>query len=216
MSTRAQKPYLPAAGFDWLLPFYDPFTRLLGMETARRALCEQAGLQASYDVLDIGCGTGTLAIRIKQRDPGVRVTGLDPDAKALTRAARKAARAGVVIKLDRGFSGSLPYADSSFDRVFSSMMFHHLDSDEKERTLREVRRVLKPRGRLEMLDFSASAHGPHGWLARLFHEQKQLRDNQDDVILERMSSAGLSDAKIVGHRRRLFAHLTYFQASRAA
>jgi len=76
MNTRtmshAKRTYLPAAGHDWALPLYDPFVKLLGAEMAKAAVLDQAGLQPKLQVLDIGCGTGTLAARIKQRHPMYR------------------------------------------------------------------------------------------------------------------------------------------------
>jgi 2-polyprenyl-3-methyl-5-hydroxy-6-metoxy-1,4-benzoquinol methylase len=56
-----ERAYLPAAGHDWALPLYDPFVSLLGLNSTRRALLDQAALQSTDRVLDVGCGTGTLA-----------------------------------------------------------------------------------------------------------------------------------------------------------
>src|SRR5207249_10176352 len=89
----SSRTYFPAAGHDWSLPLYDPIVKLLGGDAARRALLEQAGLRPGQRVLDVGCGTGTLATLIKQLYPDVAVVGLDPDPKALARARRKAAPA---------------------------------------------------------------------------------------------------------------------------
>ena len=146
MNTESRRTYLPAAGHDWLLPLYDPFVKLLGGDRAREALLEQAAVRAGHRVLDLGCGTGTFAVRIKEAHPEADVVGLDPDAKALTRAKAKADRAGLAVRFDQGYADDLPYPDASFDRVFSSFMFHHLPAEEKEATLRAVRRVLKPGG----------------------------------------------------------------------
>ena len=86
----SRRTFLPAAGRDWLLPFYDPFVKLLGGDQARQRLLDQAALQDGHRVLDIGCGTGTFAVLIKRVHPDVEVVGLDPDPKALARAHRKA------------------------------------------------------------------------------------------------------------------------------
>ena len=96
-------------GVAWLLPLYDPLTRLLRLDRARRDLLVQANLQPRHRVLDIGCGTGSLAVLIKQLHPDVEVVGLDPDEKALARARRKARRAGVTIQFDLAFSDDLAY-----------------------------------------------------------------------------------------------------------
>src|SRR5216683_4871144 len=139
----AERSYLPAMGKRWLLPLYDPLLKLLGVDKSKRRLIEQATIQNGFRVLDIGCGTGSLAVLIKRMHPEVEVIGVDPDPAALSVSKPKANRAGLSIEFDRGFADHMPYADASFDRVFSSFMFHHLAADEKSATLAEIRRVLK-------------------------------------------------------------------------
>jgi len=160
---------------------YDPLTKVLGVDRARKALLEQARLQPPQRVLDIGCGTGTLAVVIKRAHPEVEVVGLDPDPNALARARRKASLAGASIQLDEGMAGALPYPDAAFDRVFSSFMFHHLQGDKKSHMLREVRRVLAPRGRFEMVDF-AGPDVPGGFMTRALHSHQLLRDNAEGAM----------------------------------
>jgi ubiquinone/menaquinone biosynthesis C-methylase UbiE len=209
----SRRTYIPAAGHDWALPLYDPIVTLLGGDRARRALLDQASIQTGHRILDIGCGTGALVTLIKSLHPDVDVVGLDPDPKALTRARRKAERMSVPIQFDQGFSDELPYSDSSFDRVFSSFMLHHLQAGEKERTLREVRRVLKPGGSLHLLDFGGPESGQKGVLARLFHTSHSLKDNSDLRIIELMSQAGLANSEVVRHGVMLFGKIAYYQAS---
>jgi ubiquinone/menaquinone biosynthesis C-methylase UbiE len=208
-----RRTYIPAAGHEWALPLYDPIVKLLGGDRARKALLDQAAIQTGYRVLDIGCGTGDLVTLIKGLHPDVDVVGLDPDPKALIRARRKAERAAVLIQLDQGFSDELPYPDASFDRVFSSFMLHHLQAGEKERTLREVRRVLKPGGSLHLLDFGGPESGHNGFLARLFHSSHTLKHNSDSRIIALMSQAGLANPMVVGRRTMLFGKIAYYQAS---
>ena len=88
-----ERAYLPAAGRDAFLPLYDPLTRLIGGQKILRSLLDQAALQPNHVVLDVGCGTGTLAVLVKRLHPTIDVTALDPDPKALARAAAKAAKA---------------------------------------------------------------------------------------------------------------------------
>src|SRR6185312_511813 len=167
----ADKAYLPAAGHDWALPFYDPITRLLGGDKVHGELLRQAGIENNHRVLDIGCGTGTLVVALKQRFPGAEITGLDPDPKALARARQKAERARLSVRFEQGFAGELPFADSSFDRVLSSFMFHHLPAEQGEKMLRQVRRVLAPGGSLHLADFTHPEHHGHG-LSHLIHSSR--------------------------------------------
>ena len=74
----SDRSYVPALGFDWLTRFYDPLLALtLREKTLKGRLIDQAGIAAGHDVLDVGCGTGTLAILAKTRQPRARVVGLD-------------------------------------------------------------------------------------------------------------------------------------------
>ena len=209
---KTERQFLPAAGHDWFLPLYDPITKIFGMDRARVRLLEQAGLQPHYRVLDVGCGTGTLAVQVKQVHPMVDVVAADPDPKALARAWRKAERAGVSIQFDEGFSDALNYADAVFDRVFSSMMLHHVKRDERENTLREIRRVLKPGGRLEFLDFDQPEPGTSR-LARLLHSNVALSGNTEDRLLASMARAGFVQARRTGREHRWFGRLGFYQAA---
>jgi ubiquinone/menaquinone biosynthesis C-methylase UbiE len=139
--SESQRTYLPAAGRDLFLPLYDLIAKVLGADRG----------------LDIGCGTGIFATILKQRYPAVEVIGLDPDPKALARAMRKAEQAKVSVHFDKGFADSLECPAMSFDLVFSSFMFHHLVGSNREKTLREVRRVLKLGGSFYLLRDSQNA-----------------------------------------------------------
>ena len=211
---QSHEGYIPAAGHHWSLPLYDPLTALIGVDRVRRALLEHAGLSVPQRVLDIGCGTGTLAVLIKRTHPRVEVTGIDPDPKALARARRKAERAGASIRLDTGMADALPYPDAAFDRVCSSFMFHHLRGDEKSDMLREVRRVLAPGGRLELVDF-AGPEAQGGFLKRLLHAHELLKDNAENRVLTRMRDAGLLEPRCIGRRSLVVGEVNYYQASRA-
>jgi ubiquinone/menaquinone biosynthesis C-methylase UbiE len=216
-STDSGRPFVPGMGVEWLLPLYDPFTWLLGLDGTRRDLLQQADLQPGHRVLDIGCGTGTLAVLLKTSFPGVDVVGVDPDDKALARAAHKARRAGVSLQLERGFADALGHPDASFDRVFSSFMFHHLERDEKARTLRAIRRVLKADGSLHLLDFGGPDPEGHGSRGRGLQAHHRLIDNDDRTILGLLSDAGFTNVTRTEKRVLLgFVRIVYYRARGAA
>jgi len=209
----AGRRFLPGMGRDWLLPLYDPFTRLIGVESAHRKLADQAELESAERVLEIGCGTGNLALLVKRMRPQLEVGGLDPDPKALARASRKARRAGLTLELDTGFADELPYPDGSFDRVLSSLMFHHLEAELRIASLREVLRVLRPGGSLHLMDFGGDSHHLHG-LARLARHSHTLKDNWADRIPTLMGEAGFSDATETAQLTKHIGRLTYYRATR--
>lgn len=211
--SETQRTYLPAAGRHWALPLYDPFVKLFGGDSARKLLIDQASLRPGLRILDIGCGTGTMVVMIKRLHPDVSVVALDPDPKALARGRQKAERHSLSIQFDRGFSDELPYPNSSFDRVFSSLMYHHLPSDEKQDTLREVGRVLRAGGSFHLLDFEGPDSHEHGFLAHLLRANPRLQDNAESRILNLLQQAGFTDPKKVGRRRMFFGAVAYYQAS---
>ena len=210
-STRS---FIPAAGRDWLLPLYDPLQWLLGGDALKLPLIEQAGLEPGLRVLDIGCGTGSLTLLIKRLHPRVEVVGLDPDPKALAIAKRKAEREGLAVEFALGFSDPLAYPDASFDRVFSSLMFHHLKPDEKKATLREVGRVLKPGGSLHLLDFGPPQSGFSRAVAHVLHRVGHVHDNVEGRIPVLLGEAGFARPEELAHRGTLVGSLSYYRAAR--
>jgi ubiquinone/menaquinone biosynthesis C-methylase UbiE len=209
-----ERSYLPAAGRHAFLPFYDPFSKLIGVDKARRALLDQAELRPNQRVLDVGCGTGSLLVAAKQREPLAELVGIDPDPKVLTRARRKAARAGVRVQLDQGFADALPYDDASFDRVLSSLMFHHVPKQDKAKMLAEIRRVLKSGGRLELMDLAGRGHGRASRVQRWLHSHEHFEDNDERRVLELLGGAGFSQVRIARRGKVLFGELVYYRALR--
>lgn len=186
-----ERPFLPAAGRDCALPLYDPFTKLFGINRLRESLLDGADLGRASRVLDIGCGTGTLAIAIKERYPHLEVLGIDPDPKALNRAIHKANRASATIQFAQGHSEELAYRGSSFDRVFSSFMFHHVPDQTKPQMLREAFRVLAPGGSFHMLDMARSSDQEHNGSATRHGMSRHLAKNSDPQIIGLLQYAGV-------------------------
>jgi ubiquinone/menaquinone biosynthesis C-methylase UbiE len=172
---------------------YDVVHHVFGLQPIHLEMIKLAELRDGHRVLDVGCGVGNLLRSTGKRHRDVELVGLDPDPKALARAGRKARRAGLTIQLDRGFAQELPYPDGSFDRVFSSLMLHHLDSPSKDALLAEVRRVLRPDGLLILADavIDENEHG-HGHGRRKSKMREQLRDNVGDAVSQRIAAAGFT------------------------
>jgi ubiquinone/menaquinone biosynthesis C-methylase UbiE len=136
---------------------YDLFVPVatLGRARAIRArTVALAGLQPGDRVLDVGCGTGDLTVAAAHRVGATsRVVGIDASPEMIGAARRKAARAGVEVEFRVGLVEALEFPDGHFDAVLSSLMVHHLPSELKRRGFIEMHRVLRPGGRVLIVDF---------------------------------------------------------------
>lgn len=141
---------------------YDIVVRLIlfGQERKmRNATVDLARLQPGERVLDVGCGTGTLAIAAKKRVGGAEIHGTDAAPEMIARAQQKAQRAGVAVDFQAGLVEAIHFPDDSLDVVLSSLMLHHLPVDLKTQAFAEIYRVLKPGGRLLVVDFEPPQRG---------------------------------------------------------
>ena len=194
--TQHESKYIPALSFKVLTPLYDTFFKLTMREGRFKGrLVQDANIRSGQRILDLGCGTGTLSIMTKKAHPDSEVIGLDGDPQVLEIARRKAKETGASIQFDEGMAYQLPYPDGSFDRVLSSMVFHHLATQDKERTLAEIYRVLKPDGELHLADFGE----PQGFYARsvssLMRRFERVDDNINGRLPEMFVKAKFSVAK---------------------
>lgn len=170
---------------------YDLFVRLMtgGRERAfRERILRLAGLARGEAVLDVGCGTGTLAIAAKRLAGAAgKVHGIDASPEMLARAAKKARRAGMDVAFTQAPAQTLPFPDASFDLVLSTVMLHHLPRPGRAQCAREMRRVLKPGGRVLVADFAVARE--KGLLAHLHqrHGHVKLED-----IAALLGAAGLA------------------------
>jgi ubiquinone/menaquinone biosynthesis C-methylase UbiE len=136
---------------------YDILVSLLtfGRERSfRERLLAPACLELGESVLDIGCGTGTLAVAAKRKvGASALVCGIDPSSEMIARARGKASRARMDVAFEIAQAESLPFPDARFDVVTSTVMLHHLRRAARLQALVEARRVLRPGGRLLVVDF---------------------------------------------------------------
>src|SRR5260370_1024493 len=157
---------MPALGYRWVTRFYDPVVGAIAREaTFKDALLRQESIQDGQRILDLGCGTGTLAMKAKRANQSA-------DAEALRLARTKLEEVGIEVQLDQGRASALPYGAESFDSVLSSLPFHHLPSESKLEAMREVLRVLRPGGEFHVADWGK----PTSPLMRLAFVGVQLLD----------------------------------------
>lgn len=148
------KSFVPALGHGWLTRFYDPVIALTLRERELKArLIAQTRISSGMRVLDFGCGTGTLAMMLKRAHPDAEVFGLDIDPEVLAIAREKISRAGLAVELKEGRAAEAPFPNASFDRVVTSLVLHHLTTEEKKEALSGLRRLLRPGGELHIADF---------------------------------------------------------------
>ncbi|NOH02613.1 MAG: methyltransferase domain-containing protein [Chloroflexi bacterium] len=208
--------YIPALRYEWLTGFYDTvMDRLMRETTFKQALIRQARVMKGHRVLDLGCGTATLTLMIKQAHTDAEVTGLDGDPKALEIARNKVAKSGLEIDLDEGMAFNLPYPDNSFERVFSGLLFHHLTREDKVRTLEEVYRVLKPGGELHVADWGKASNALMRlvfFLVQLLDGFKTTTDNVNGLLPEFFSKAGLRDVQETTRYATVFGTMALYRA----
>ena len=207
--------YIPALGRDWLTPLYDPLQRWVMREDQFKShLIRQAQIEPGDRVLDLGCGTATLTLLIKQIHPQSEVVGLDGDPRILAIARAKAANAGVEISLDHGMAFEMPYPDEAFDRVLSNLVLHHLTTENKQRALREVVRILRPSGELHVVDFGK----PHTAWARLISRTmqrfEQAEDNLKGLLPAMFRQAGFDRVAETTRYATLFGTLSLYQGQK--
>ena len=136
--------------------FYDGLVNLMTFGQAnrlRQMTLDQALIQAGETLLDVGCGTGGVTIPAKIR-LGMKgsASGIDPSPEMIAVARRKAQRAGIEIDFRVGVIEALPFPDETFDVVTASMMMHHLPRHLQVQGLAEIRRALRPGGRILIAD----------------------------------------------------------------
>jgi ubiquinone/menaquinone biosynthesis C-methylase UbiE len=153
----------------------------------RQKTINLAQLQPGEQVLDVGCGTGTLAIEAARRVGSTgRVAGVDPGTQQIARARAKAARHNVPSEFQVGVIEQIPFPDRSFDVVFSTLMMHHLPAPLKRQGLAEIARVLKPGGRVIIADFTHKQERT-GQAARFHAGGSRLQDLE--ALLKEVSFA---------------------------
>ena len=211
-----EKKYIPALRFRWLTPFYDTLVNITMPEKKFKAeLIRQADIATGQTVLDFGCGTATLSIMTKQMHPNARVTGVDVDREILNRALNKIKEQKADIFLSDYTGEKLPFKSGSFDRVISSLVFHHLDTETKKIALTDICRVLNNNGQLHIADFGRS----ESWFQRIlfniirgFDGFKPTDANAKGLLPDLISNAGFKNVEIKKRFKTMFGEIQIIAA----
>ena len=203
-SDRLPKPtsgaFKPALAYEALTPLYDVACAVLGFgRSFKDGVAALADVKDGEDVLDVGAGTGTLLHALAERQPNAHYVGLDPDPRVLTVARRRLAAHADAVQLLKGYGADLPFPDQTFDLVVCTLVFHHLPPAGKRATLQEIRRVLRPQGRLLLVDFgrprTAMARGLLG-VGSFFDGRQNMAANLAGEIPDLLAASGFAISEI--------------------
>jgi len=194
--------YTPALGFDWLSAWYDLAIKLTMPERKfRNLLIDHLGAKAGAHVLEFGFGTGANLLIAAGRSPDCQFKGLDIDPKIRKIAVSKLARNNLDIPLELYDGQEFPFESNSFDKVYSCLVFHHLDEASKLQCLKEIHRILKPGGKLIIGDWGKAKSRTMRiafYIVQLLDGFKTTNDNVNGLLPNYLEKAGFTNARETG------------------
>lgn len=182
----------------------------------KQRMIKQADIRPNQNVLDVGCGTGTLSILLKRMHPNVEIVGVDGDQDVLNIAREKTAKAGLDITLDVNMSYKLRYADNYFDHIFSTLLFHHLTTKNKKRTLKEMLRVLKPEGKLHIADFGKPNNKLMYFISIFMRRLEKTEANIKGLLPRMFYEAGFDHITEYAQYMTVFGSVSLYEAVKPA
>jgi ubiquinone/menaquinone biosynthesis C-methylase UbiE len=207
--------FIPGLRFRILTPLYDIFLRVGIRETRLKSyLITQLNPKDNEKILDFGCGTGTLMLMVKKARPGSVVHGIDIDPRMLEAANKKAHQAGVEVHLIKYDGITLPFADETFDKVVTSLVLHHLSTQEKFWIFREIYRVLKRSGELHIMDFGIQRTMYTRLLTSITKRLEPIGDNILGKIPEYLIISGFKDVEDLHSENTLFGSVSFYRSKK--
>jgi ubiquinone/menaquinone biosynthesis C-methylase UbiE len=210
------KKYIPALGYDFLSEYYDLAIKITMPEKKfRNRLIDWLGPLSGESILEFGFGTAQNLILLKERKPEALVQGVDVDPKIKAIAEYKLDKHNLKVALHLYDGNRLPFADNSFDKIFSSLVFHQLDAFTKHHCLLELHRVLKPNGKLLVGDWGAARNK---WIRFSFYAVQLLdgfkttSDNIKGFLPQFISDAGFYGVSEVDYINTKIGTYCYYTA----
>lgn len=164
---------------------------------------EAMGLQDGMKILEVGCAGGLLCHRLKERLPKADITGLDFDTGHIGYAERKAEELNLPCHFIAGDAVKLPFGDNTFDACYSHTVMNFC---EPEKFVSEQHRVLKPGGRMIVMDVYNRGSKPEEWIPTDDCEEKELFDKVW------AAAAGNPNSRIWRYENRTEKYFAYFAA----
>lgn len=211
-----ERQFIPALRFHWATRFYDPLVRWATKEYPfKRALIAQANLDDNQTILDLACGSGTLSVGIKRRFPNIKIFAVDADREILEQAEYKSFERKLEINFGQSFSDKLPFENNKFDRIFSTLSFHHLTHDKKLKTITEILRVLKNDGEFHLADYGFPINRSQKVLSnlvRLIDGNETTSDNLHGRLGVLLETNGFAKVERTGHFNTVLGTIRLFHA----
>lgn len=210
--------FIPALGYDFLSDYYDLAIKITMPEKKfRNKLVDFINPKDNEKILEFGFGTAQNIIILKQRFPYSNVQGVDIDPKIKSIAEYKLNKAEIETPLFLYDGNKLPFEDNSFDKVYSSLVFHQLDMITKLKCLLEINRILKPNGELIIGDWGKAKTK---WmrfsfyLVQLLDSFKTTTDNVNGLMIKYITDAGFKNAREVDYINTSIGTYSYYKAEK--
>ena len=213
-----KKKFIPALGYNWLTDFYDLAIKLTMPETKfRNKLIDELDPKNNVNILEFGFGTGQNIVLAIQRNNLANFNGVDIDQKVKVIAEHKINKLGLKANLELYDGKVFPYENNSFDKVFSSLVFHQLDRETKLQCLKEIYRVLKPNGQLVIGDWGRA----RTILMRIAFYTVQIldgfettNDNVNGLLPNFIKDAGFTDVEETSFLNTKIGTYSYYKANK--
>ena len=212
------KKYIPALGYDFLTAYYDLAIKIIMPEKKfRKLLVEEINPKDNEHILEFGFGTGQNLLLIHRENPKAKLEGVDIDPKVKAIAEHKLSKAKIKIPLHLYDGNTLPFANETFDKVYSCLVFHQLDAETKQKCLNELNRVLIPNGKLIIADWGKAQNKLMRFtfgLVQILDGFKTTNDNVKGLMPVFIEKAGFKKVKISNSINTSIGTFSYFTANK--